>query len=162
MTILSEDEFKAIMSDESKKITKDITWEAKNKSSTKFKFRIKIDSHNGYPIEIDGRYNIITSKLNYAIVHKGISRRIYALDMGQDHANPPDGTLVGTNHIHRWTDKYEDRKAISAEGIISHDSSNPTKVWKEFCNEAKINFQGTMNNIPIRQTKFDPDLEMIL
>lgn len=159
--IFSKDEFDLIMADESKKIIDDIIWTSKTDSSPRVTFRAKIYSHDGYPIITDGRYNRITSKLSYSIIHQKIPSRIFGLDMGDDHSNPPDNILVGINHIHHWTEKYRDRLAYSANGIISYSSKNPSGVWKEFCELAKIEFQGIMRDIPPMQLSIDTDLGMI-
>ncbi len=155
--IFTENEYEAIMSDQSKKIIENIIWNGQSQSSLRVTFRAQVLSHSEYPIVIDGRYNRLKKTLTYSIIHQQIPKRIFGLDMGQNHRNP-DGQLVGINHIHYWTNNYEDRCAYSAEDYIHSSVNNPGDVWDEFCDMANINFEGVMRQIPPIQYSMDMDL----
>lgn len=145
------------MSDKSKRIIENITWKGDKKDSETVKFRVSILSNNDHNIFADGSYNRYLERLSYKIIHKEIGRRIYGLDMGKDHKNP-DKTIVKGNHIHEWNEDFEDRIAYSANNIIISKATNPIEVWKEFCRETSINFQGIMEEIPLIQFEIDYDL----
>lgn len=155
--VLSDQEFTKIISDKSKRIMENITWEGDRENSEIVKFRVPITSDNRYPIFINGSYNRYLERLSYKIIHKEINRRIYGLDMGKDHKNP-DETLVGKNHIHIWSETYGDKKAVSANERIFSTANEPVEVWQEFCREANIDFLGTMAEVPEIQYKIDFDL----
>ncbi len=159
--VLTQTEFDEILSDKTKKITENIAWVGDKKDSETVKFRVPVVSDRNYPIFVDGSYNRYLDRLSYKIIHREIGRRIYGLDMGKDHRNPDD-EMIGENHIHKWTEEYEDRKAYSAEEFISSPANQPREVWQEFCREANINFQGVMEEIPPAQLEADFDLGGII
>lgn len=149
--VLTQKEFDEILSNKTKKI---IAWVGDKKNSETVKFRVPISWDQDYKIVVDGSYNRYLDRLSYKIIHKEIGRRIYGLDMGKNHRNP-DGKLVGENHIHKWSEEYEDRKAYSAQKYISYPANRPREVWQEFCQEANIDFQGVMEEIPPTQLEVD-------
>ena len=149
------------MSDKTKKIVENITWVGDKKKSEIVKFGVPVVSDSNYPIFVDGSYNRYLNRLSYKIIHREIGRRIYGLDMGKNHRNP-DGELVGENHIHKWSEEYEDRKAYSAQECVSSPATKPKEVWKEFCQEVNINFQGLMEEVPLVQLEVDFDLGGII
>lgn len=155
--LFSKREFDKIMSDKSKKIIENIAWEGDKKDSETVKFRVSILSQKDHNIFADGSYNRYLERLSYKIIHKGIGRRIYGLDMGKDHKNP-DRTIVKGDHIHEWDEDFGDKIAYSANNIITSKATNPIEVWKEFCREAQIDFQGIMEEIPLIQIQIDYDL----
>ena len=159
--VFDKNEFDAIMADETKNIREDITWDIPKPTSKIAKFRVKVSSVNGYPIFIDGSYNRLLEKLSYSIIHRGIGKRIYGLDLGASpadgHVNP-DGSIPGANHIHSWTDEFEDMVAFSSDKYIYSIVTNPIGVWKEFCELAKINFNGLIEEIPPLESIIDFDL----
>lgn len=159
--VLTNGEFDGILSNKTKKIVENITWVGEKKKSEIVKFRVPVVSDCGYPIFVDGSYNRYLDRLSYKIIHREIGRRIYGLDMGKDHRNP-DGEMVGKNHIHKWSEEYEDRKAYSAEEYISSPATEPREVWQEFCQAANINFQAVMEEIPPIQFEVDFDLGGII
>lgn len=159
--VLTQEEFDEILSNKTKKITENITWVGDKKNSETVKFRVPVVSDHDYPIFVDGSYNRYLERLSYKIIHREIGRRIYGLDMGKEHRNP-DGIMVGENHIHKWSEEYEDRKAYSVQQCISSPANKPLEVWKEFCAEANIDFQGVMEEIPPVQLEIDFDLGGII
>ena len=142
-------------------ISENIAWIGDKKNSETVKFRVPVTSDRDYPIFVDGSYNRYLDRLSYKIIHREIGRRIYGLDMGKNHRNP-DGKMIGENHIHEWSEEYEDRKAYSAEEYISSPATEPKEVWKEFCREANIDFRGVMEEIPPTQFEVDFDLGGII
>lgn len=141
--ILSQREFEDIINDQTKKIADDITWKGDTETSEIVKFRALIESEEKYPIFVDGSYNRFLERVSYKIIHKKAGR-IYGLDIGKDHRNP-DGEMTGELHKHRWTEEYRDKWAYVPDDILS-PASRPEKVWKEFCQEAKIIFEGNIES----------------
>ncbi len=88
---LDQQEYEAIINDNTKVITEDIVWEGRPNSPMR-KFRIDISSDEGYPIFVKGWYSPRSGKLSYAIIHLTVGR-IYGLDLGAAHCNP-DGKIA--------------------------------------------------------------------
>ena len=140
---LSKQEYEAIISDNTKVIPGDIVWEG-HPSSPAREFRIDIDSSEGYPIFVKGWYNSYAGKLSYAIIHWGIGRRIYGLDLGAEHRNP-DGKLVGDTHKNYWVPGYRDKWAYVPEDI-TETWERPLAVWGQFCIEANLQHLGVIRD----------------
>lgn len=138
---LSQQEFKAIISDETKRIERDIVWVSEQNPSA-MSFRIDIDSDEGYPLFLKGWYNPYSGKLSYTIIYRGVGR-IYSLDLGAEHINP-DGGAVGETHKHRWVPVHKDKRAYVPEDI-TYPWSCPVDVWKQFCAEANLEHRGVMH-----------------
>jgi hypothetical protein len=153
--VISQDQFELLINDPEKFIEEDIEWKTKENHYASQSFRIKIQSKSNYPIFINGTYNLLSKRLSYTIIHKGIGKRIYGLDMGLEHKNP-DGKIVGEIHKHRWTIEYEDQKAYFPEDITAN-AENPVQVWKQFCEEAKIKHHGYMSEPKLLQTDLFAD-----
>ena len=139
---LSQQEFEAILADETKEIVGDIDWRDDEDHSPAREFRAEVSSEAGYPLFISGRYNPKAGTLSYTLVHRGV-RRVYALDLGADHHNP-DCNLVGEKHKHRWTEAARDKRAYVPEDV-TESWSRPRNVWAQFCTESKITHAGKMN-----------------
>ena len=137
---LSQQEYNAIMEDDTKRIAEDIVWEG-GPNSPRREFRINIDSHEGYPVFVKGWYNPSSGKLSYAIIHRRVGR-IYGLDLGADHQNP-DGEFVGERHKNYWVPGRRDKWAYVPEDI-TEPWSRPVEVWQQFCAETKLRHSGTM------------------
>ena len=150
---LSQKEFEDILADETKLIVGNLAW-ADDQSGTGAKeFKVEIISNASYPIFIHGWYNESSGKLTYAIIYSR-KWRIYGLDLGANHRNPrgPDGSrevLRGT-HKHRWTEEHKDKWAYVPPDI-TQSWRNPVAVWREFCDEARIEHLGTMLPPPAAQ-----------
>ena len=127
------------ISDKSKEIRKVIVWKADTDYPVAKEFRTKIDSESGYSIVSHGRFNPLSGKLSYSIIHQGIGR-IYIFDLGADHRNP-NGAQVGDKHKLRWKQDSRDKEAYVPEDI--KDSwDHPKGVWSQFCGEAKLRYSG--------------------
>ena len=143
---LRQEEFEVILKDDSKTIQEDIVW---MEDSLWFKFRTEVQTNSGnYQLSIRGTYNPIIYALSYHVICPPYGR-IYGLDLGKDHKNP-DGELVGEKHKHRWSEIYRDKQAYVPSDITA-SVDNPVKVWKQFCKEAVVRHDGTMQSIPKRQ-----------
>ncbi|MGH7928242.1 MAG: DUF6978 family protein [Candidatus Binatia bacterium] len=73
---------------------------------------------------------------------------MYGLDLGKDHHNP-SCEYVGEKHKHCWSDVVRDKEAY-VPADITMPASDPVGVWREFCQEAKINHLGVMRPLPPR------------
>jgi len=152
--VLEQEEFEAIIEDVTKRIEGDIKWSEDEDHSPASEFRVEVLSDIGYPLFLKGRYNPLTSKLSYHIIHKGVGR-IYGLDLGQDHKNP-DGTYVGEKHKHRWTILEKDKVAYVPSDITAL-ADTPVLVWQQFCLEAKIKHDGILQSpLPFQYDLFLP------
>jgi hypothetical protein len=142
---MTQEEFEALIIDNTKKINHDITWDEDEDHSPSLEFQIQVDSDPSYPIILKGSYNPLSEALSYVLIHKKFGR-IYALDMGKEHRNPA-GELVGEKHKHRWDEVLRDKKAYEPDDITA-SKNNPVAVWRQFCEEAKIIHNGTMQEPP--------------
>ena len=138
---LSQQEFKAIVAAERKRIEGDIHW-GSDQHSTAMSFRTDIDSDEGYPLFLQGWYNPYSGKLSFAIVYRGVGR-IYGLDLGAAHINP-DGASVGETHKNYWDPGFRDKWAYEPEEI-THCWRRPVEVWTQFCAEAKLKQRGILH-----------------
>ncbi len=145
---LSNAEFNSILADETKCIKGDITWKHDEDRSPAWEFKADIGLESGWPLLVKGRYNPRIGALSYTLILK-TEGRIYALDLGKDHHNP-QCEQVGEKHKHRWSEQYRDKEAYVPEDVRA-PVSDPVTVWKEFCTEASIQHNGTMNPPPPTQ-----------
>lgn len=145
---LTQAEFQAILTDDTKRIDGDILWDEDDDHSPAVEFRAAMDSVAGYPLFIRGSVNRLAGTLTFAVIHRGVGR-IYGLDMGKDHRNP-DGQLVGETHKHRWTEVHQAREAYVPVDITA-PSEDPVAVWNQFCLEASITHNGVLQNPPMIQ-----------
>ena len=111
-------------------------------------FRVDIESTNGWPLFVKGRYNGAARTLTYALILK-TTGCIYGLDLGKDHHNPRCDQ-VGERHKHRWSERYGDKEA-SVPDDVNAPVSDPVAVWREFCAEARIQHDGRMRPPPPTQ-----------
>ena len=100
---LTDTEFAAILEDESKSIRDDIAWREDEDHSPALEFRVDVESTNGWPLLLKGRYNPVAGTLTYALILK-TTGRVYGLDLGKDHHNPTC-EQVGEKHKHRWSER---------------------------------------------------------
>jgi len=138
---LSQQEFEAILADDTKEIAQDLGWGEDEDDSPVRGFRVSVASAAGYPLFVVGRYNPLAGTLSYALIYRGAGR-IYALDLGADHHNP-DCNRIGEKHKHRWTEASGDKQAYVPEDI-TESWDRPVEVWKQFCTEARIQHTGRM------------------
>ena len=86
--MLSNQDFSLIINDTTKRINVNINWNNETNNKNCCKFRVNIESESDYPLILNGTYNLIYPGLSYTIIHKGIGKRIYGLDIGKTHPNP--------------------------------------------------------------------------
>ena len=146
--LLTDTEFASILENETKRVQDDIMWKEDEDHSPGLEFRVDVESTNGWPLFVKGRYNSAAGTLTYALILK-TAGRIYALDLGKDHHNP-QCEQVGEKHKHRWSERYRDKEAY-VPADVNAPVSDPVAVWKEFCSEAGIRHDGRMNRPPARQ-----------
>jgi hypothetical protein len=138
---LTQAEFEAILADESKIVRGNIAWQEDEDHSPSVEFRVEVTSEAGYPLFVRGSYNPLIPAVTFAVIHKGAGR-IYALDLGKDHHNP-DCVNVGETHKQRWKESVRDKEAY-LPGDITAPANDPVQVWKQFCLEAKIRHDGSL------------------
>lgn len=148
--MLTNDEFEAILRDEMKRIVGDLVWTEDEDHSPAWEFRVSVESTSGWPLLVSGRYNPAAATLTYALILK-TAGRIYALDLGKDHHNP-ECERVGEKHKHRWSERHGDKKAYVPDDVRA-PVSDPVSVWTEFCAEANIRHEGSMQDPPARQVE---------
>lgn len=142
---MNQTDFEALLSDATKRVRSDITWDDDEDHSPAVEFRVEVESDAGYPIFIKGSYNALAGTLSYTVVHRG-SGRIYALDIGKDHHNPSCNN-VGEKHKHRWNEPVRDKEAYVPNDITA-PVTDPVSVWAQFCREANITHVGVMHRPP--------------
>ena len=139
--MLTQQEFETILADESKRIEGDLDWREDPEHSPAREFRAELRSDAGWPVYVVARFNPYTGTLTYALIHRGAGR-IYGLDLGADHHNPTC-QRVGEKHKHRWSEAFRDKEAYGPPDI-SEPWSEPVRVWRQFCAEAKITHAGAL------------------
>lgn len=139
--MLTQQDFEAILGDESKRIEGDISWRDDPEHSPAREFRVELRSDAGWPVFVVGRFNPCAGTLTYALIHRGTGR-IYGLDLGADHHNP-GCEYVGRRHKHRWTEAFRDKEAYVPHDI-TEPWDQPVRVWRQFCAEARITHTGTL------------------
>lgn len=145
--MITQQEFEAILADDTKRITDDIDWVEDRAHRPAVVFRVAITSDRGYPLQVAGRWNSMAGKLSYSLLYQGVGR-VYGLDMGVPHRNPT-GQPLGDLHKHSWTPEFRDRCAYIPEDITAV-WNEPLKVWGQFCAEARLVHSGTLAS-PTRQ-----------
>ena len=140
---LTDAEFVSILGDQEKCIRNDISWTKDEDHSLAWEFRV--ESHQGWPLFVKGRFSRHAGTLNYALILK-TAGRIYGLDMGKDHHNP-QCDQVGEKHTHVWSEQHSD-KVAHVPTDVNAPVSDPVAVWEQFCAEARIRHDGTMRSPP--------------
>lgn len=145
---LTNTELNTILQDETKRIAGDIHWSNDEDHSPAVEFRAEIHSDSGWPLFVRGSYNQFAETLTFALILKSVGR-IYGLDIGKDHKNP-DGDRIGKKHKHSWSVEFRDKKAYVPTDITA-SIFEPITLWEQFCEEACIEHNGKLNQIPPRQ-----------
>lgn len=145
---ITQAEFEALISDETKRIDGDLRWTEDEDHSPAVQFRAQVSSEAGYPLFVNGRFNALAGTLSFALIHRATGR-VYGLDLGADHHNP-SCTHVGEKHKHRWTDQFADKQAYVPDDITA-TADEPVSVWRQFCAEAKIKHDGSLARPPAVQ-----------
>ena len=138
---LSQQEFEAILADDTKEINGIIVWRRALNHSPAEEFRVEVASSAGYPLFVKGWFNSFSEKLSYSIVYQGVGR-IYGLDMGADHRNP-NGNRVGNKHKNYWLQGFRDKWAY-VPADITETWNHPVEVWRQFCVEARLTHSDIM------------------
>lgn len=127
---IDDDEFNAVMAAD-KWIEANIRWREDNDGSPERVFRVDVETNSDeWEMFVQGRYlGIDAPKLSFSIILRG--QRIYALDMGREHRPFPD------KHKHANGGAYEPED-------ITAPANNPVQVWRQFCQEARIDHRGEM------------------
>lgn len=144
---MTNEEFKIIIDEAAKRIEGNVVWTDDPQHSGAQEFRMPIQSDEGYPLYLIGRYNDAMGKLTYAMIHQS-EGCIYRLDLGAKHRNPPPpeggrGQLLDGTHKHYWTERYRDKWAYQPNDITAI-WAQPLAVWRQFCAEAGIEHQGQL------------------
>jgi hypothetical protein len=142
---MKQQDFDTLLTDTTKHINEDITWEEDEDHSPTVGFRVEVTSAARDPLSVKGSYNQLAQTLTYALIHQA-SGRIYALDLGKDHHNP-SCTNVGRKHKHRWKESLRDKEAYVPDDITAL-ASDPVGVWIQFCKEAFLTHNGEMRLPP--------------
>ncbi len=137
--MITEDEFRHILSDSTKRIGVSITWSDDEDHSPARQFAVPVDNDEGHPLHINGWYNAYSGKLSFTLIRGGTGR-IYGLDFGAGHHNPTCETIDGT-HKHHWTEAYRDKLAYVPADITA-EWDDPGTAWQQFCAEANIQHHG--------------------
>lgn len=145
--MITNEEFQAIIDDESKRIEGDISWSEDEDHSDAREFRVAVHSDSGEPLQINGSYNAYSGKLCYTLLRQGTGR-IYGLDLGISHGrqNP---TGLYAKHKHRWSEARRDKEIYDPPDITA-SVNRPVEVWHQFCAEARINHHGTLHEPPMQ------------
>ena len=138
---LSQQEFEAILADESKRISGDILWQRDADNSPAVEFRTDVTTDDESYLLLAGRYNASAGKLSFSLILRG-SGRIYGLDMGVAHRNP-DGEMIEGVHKNSWREGAGAKWAY-APPDISAQWNDPVEAWRQFCAEARIHHAGIM------------------
>ncbi len=148
---ITQTEIEVILADSSKRIDGDLRWAEDEDHSPAVQFRAEVLSEAGYPLQVNGRCNLLAGTVSFTLLHKGTGR-IYGLDLGADHHNP-DCHCVGEKHKHRWTEQYADKRAYVPDDITA-GVDDPVEIWRQFCLEAKIAHVGSLARPPAVQEEF--------
>lgn len=142
---LTDQEFTAILADESKAIQGDVTWSEDEDHSPSVEFRAAVETEAGWPLFVKGSYNRLIGALSYVLILR-TEGRIYALDLGKDHRNL-DGERTGPKHKHTWSEASKAKHAYVPDDITA-DATDPVAVWEQFLREARIRHHGIMHPPP--------------
>ena len=142
---LTDNEFAAMLSDETKIVSGDILWTQDEDHSPSFEFTVDVQSDAGWPLFVRGSFNPLLPALSFVMILK-TAGRVYALDLGKDHKNP-DGNMIGEKHKHRWTEQHRDKQAHVPQDITAA-ADDPLTAWTQFCLEANLRHVGTMHQLP--------------
>ena len=138
----TQQEFEAILADETKRVAGDILWSDDEDHSPAQEFYVQVLSETGWPVSVKGWCNPLSRKLSYTLRHAATGR-IVGLDLGNvAHRNPNRELLEGT-HKHRWKDRSKDKEAHAPEDITAQ-WDEPVAAWRQFCAEVRILHQGTL------------------
>ena len=142
MASLSQDEFEAILADESKRIVGDVAWRRLPTRLPSFRVDAAVASDAGWPLRISGWHRPDERRLSYTLLYG--DRRIVGIDFGRNltHTNA-DGERVRGPHLHFWSEGESTPPALPLERITAR-ADQPLLVWRQFCALLRIMHQGQM------------------
>ena len=127
-------EAESLFNDPEKCIVEDIIWSRDPYHTSTFIFRETIYCHN-LQMTIKGSFNSDLISTSFTILHPK-KMRIYALNHGGTTHENDDGTKNGRLHKHRY--RPEEPSWAYEPDDITANPDELEKLWKEFCDEAKI------------------------
>ena len=145
---LSQEEFDAIIADETKRIVGDVAWRPDPDRAGAYKFRVALEWDQEAALEVSGYQRSATERLTYTLVHDRV--RIAGLDLGDASHNNLDGTRVDGSHFHFWSARYGRPEARAATSI-SGGYDRPKLVWEQFCRELRIVHQGELRGTIVEE-----------
>ncbi len=138
---ISQQEFEAILADDTKQVFGNIVWDNDVDNSPAKEFRIEVHYVQNYSLFIAGRWNPLSGKLSYSFILRGTGR-IYGLDLGVGHRNP-DGEVLEDRHKNSWWQGSGTKWAYVPKDITA-TWDRPLEVWEQFCAEASLRHHGIM------------------
>ena len=142
MASLSQDEFEAILADESKRIVGDVAWRRLATRLPSFRVDAAVASDAAWPLRISGWYRRDGRRLSYTLLYD--DQRIAGIDFGRNlsHTNA-DGDRLRGSHLHFWSEQESTPPAFSVARITA-PADQPLLVWRQFCALLRIMHQGEM------------------
>ena len=139
---LSQEEFEAILADESKRIVGDLAWRRLATRLPSFRVDAPVASDAGWPLRISGWYRPDEHRLSFTLLCD--DQRIAGLDFGRNlsHTNA-DGDRLRGSHLHFWSEEESTPPAFSIARITA-PADQPLLVWRQFCALLRIMHQGQM------------------
>ncbi|MDE2967364.1 MAG: hypothetical protein OXS30_07775 [Chloroflexota bacterium] len=150
--MLIDQDLAAILSDNTKTISQNIFWDKDEDHSGAQEFRVGVWSEADWPLQVYGWFNDQIGQLSYSLLHLR-DGRIVGLDLGDRliHHNPdcnrrrrrttcacPRGT-----HKQVHSEQHQMRVAY-VPADISASWDDPVSVWRQFCEEVRIEHLGTL------------------
>ena len=144
----SNEQVEAWLNDDQKKVVGDINWKDHSKTGIGgVEFIAKLEVNTGEAMQIKGFCNYVTRKLTFAVIASSCGR-LYGLCIGDvRHTDAKSKKLIRGTHKHKYILPWRDRHAY-VPGDITAKYDEVEKAWREFCLEAKITHEGTMD-IPV-------------
>jgi len=136
---MNQQEADAIFNNPDKCIVEDIVWKTNPQHHGTLIFRETLYC-NDLQLDIKGSINTIIDTISFTILHPTVGR-IYALDHGIVAHKNYDGKKNGGLHKHRW--RPEEPSFAYEPDDITATTTEYLKLWKEFCDEAKIYHTGS-------------------
>lgn len=138
-------EAESLFNDKNKCVTEDIEWFRDQLHPDTFIFKETVYCKD-LQMSIKGSFNTSLGSASFTIIHPKFGR-IYALDHGGHTHQNNDGKKNGTLHKHRYRPEEPDYAYVPED--ITAEPDELSKLWKEFCTEARVFHSGQF---------FEPDL----
>ncbi len=141
-TPLTQNEFEAIIADESKRIVGDVVWAPQLDKPGGFKFRAPVQHAGGAGMFVAGFERLRTQRLSFALVYD--ERRIAGLDLGAVSHTNEDGTRIVGAHLHLWDARYQKTQAYAAPEITAR-LEQTLLAWRQICARLHIVHLGQLH-----------------